>query len=104
MKARMILLAAVLALTIGSMASAGVFVHAGPVNVAVGRRVARPVRPVYAAPRPVVAAPAVVAPAPAVGPVAPTAAAVRHWRHERWETAHEAIENAVENAIQNAGP
>ena len=76
-----------------STASAAVFVHAGPVNVAVGRPVGRVYRP--AAVRPIVPAPVVVArpaailPAPAITParVYWHRQAVRHAIHERIEDA-----------------
>lgn len=96
-------LAVVLALAVASTASAGVFVHAGPVSVGVGgyRHYYHP-RPVVARPvvaRPVMARPVVapvVVPAPAY--VAPSAASSPGWldRSERRELRAE-----IRQAIQN---
>ena len=106
MRAFTMILVAAMGLGLVSEASAAVFVHAGPVHVAVGRRpvarpVARPVRPAYVAPRPFVVAPAIVAPAPVIRPVAPVVPArAWYWRHEVRENIHDAIENAMQNAAQ----
>jgi hypothetical protein len=86
----------------GSTASAAVFVHAGPVHVAVGRPVGH-VHPVYrpVAVRPIVAAP-VIAPRPAavLPPPAITPARVYWHRQAVRHAIQERIEDAVENAAQ----
>ena len=56
MKALILSLATICALMASSTASAGIRVRVGPVSVAAGRRVARPVRPAHVAPRPARAA------------------------------------------------
>jgi hypothetical protein len=82
------------ALLAGSTASAGVFVHAGPVRVAVGRPYYRPLaRPSV---RPALAAPVIAPVAPAVWPhrvLTPAERAevrsdVRETRREIWNAIH----------------
>ena len=81
-----------------STASAAVFVHAGPVHVAVGRPIGH-VRPVYrpVAVRPILSAPAIAPVAPAVWPRGVLTPAERaEIRNEVWETRRE-IWNAIHN-------
>lgn len=93
MKTFLTTLALACALTTGSTASAAVFVHAGPVRVAVGRPIVRHpaayVRPVV---RPVVAAPAIV----------PAAALTPYQRYLRRQAVAGAIHDRIENALEAA--
>lgn len=110
MKSFLIPLAVLFAVWTGSIASAAVFVHAGPVSVAVGRPVGRPVgyaRPVY---RPVVrpvlpvAAPVilprsapVVVPTPSITP-----ADVINRRQALRALIYDRVRDAVEDARREA--
>jgi hypothetical protein len=95
MKTALFTLALLGALLAGSTASAAVFVHAGPVTVAVGRPYYRPIaRPVV---RPVLAAPAIAPVAPLVWPRRVLTPAERaEIRSDVWETRRD-IWNAIHN-------
>jgi hypothetical protein len=82
----------------GSTASAAVFVHAGPVNVAVGRPIGH-VHPVYhpVAVRPVVAAPAVAPQSAAILPVPAITPARVYWHRQ---AVRHAIHDRIEDALQ----
>lgn len=104
MKTFLTTLAIVCALSVGSTATAGVFVHAGPVSVGIGRPAVRHYWPhAYGVVRPVVARPVVAVPAPAIVPAPALTPYQRYLRRQAAANAiHNTIENAVEEGLQNA--